>query len=119
MGAEIKNIPRWKKRLYFPVTLICCGIAGWTQWRNPPDDKDKLRYSHLFGFDSLEMQVHWDRLAHSDEPWYHMVKNLGVEWCRLDPQRGIKITSMLFLWVTLIALLLGMIFGALMVGAFL
>lgn len=111
MGGQIKRFPTWKKILYIPVAIWNCGRSGFTQYRNPPNEEDKRRYSNLAGWLGPEMEQHWDRFLHPKDKelydsWFDSVKNLGAEWSRLDPQRSVKILSMLILFTFGIGLLL-------------
>ena len=61
------------------------------------DDRDRARLRYGLGWWSPEMRPHWRRarasLTNEEDFWGHALTNVGVEWTRLDPQRGWKVLA--------------------------
>lgn len=88
-----------------PIVLGAAAFSG-LQWLWPSrevDDKDRGRLRHALGWLAPEMEPHWRRLEAGEESWFHCAKNVASEWCRLDPQRCVKLQAVLVAVLLMVA----------------
>jgi hypothetical protein len=101
------------------IVVLGAGAFSWGDTlEGTKTEKDQGRMKYWWGWTSLEMQEHWERLADPKSEdygsWYHSLKNIGSEWARLDPQRAYKALSFIVIVAMLLAFSLAFTVGVLL-----
>jgi hypothetical protein len=67
------------------LSVVACGLSFPSLfWKR----SKRNHLTNFFGVDDPRLQVEWDRLW--DNFSFHNLKNIAVEWNRLESQRGVK-----------------------------
>lgn len=112
MNVFSKAWHKIRKVIYVPV-VIAAETLAWdftiSRFNATAYPDDVRMKSHGWGWADPALDPAWDRLFNNPnkEGWFHRVKNVGSEWCRLDSERAGKATS----WLISLAFLLGLAAG--------
>ena len=73
-------------------------------WGKMPADKQSY-WKNCFGFGDDELKSAWAEYWNCSD--YHHLKNIGVEWTRLAPQRAFKLTALFGCLLAILAMIIG------------
>lgn len=100
----------WGRVVLIPVVIAVGAFSWFSIIDGTKNAQDKSRTFSLWGWLDSRLDSQWD-LFKSNDSRYHLLKNMGSEWAKLDGQRAYKAFSFLLVLSIVLGVVLGILNG--------